>query len=90
MVSNRMARFTCQEGFPDPEALFEVQIKAVQGDSVSIEAGTISYGCWCEPSCHCTGEALSLLWAETTHIWAGRTTSPRARPQCTPTPMVRW
>ena len=47
MVSNRMARFTCKEGFPDPEALFEVQIKAVQGDSVSVKAGTISYGYWC-------------------------------------------
>jgi len=46
MVSNRMARFTHQEGFPDPEALFEVQIKAVQGDSVSIDSGTIDYGYW--------------------------------------------
>ena len=46
MVSNRMARFTHQEGFPDPEALFEVQIKAVQGDHVSIDSGTIDYGYW--------------------------------------------
>ena len=46
MVSNRMARFTHPEGFPDAEALFEVQIKAVQGETVSIDAGTIDYGYW--------------------------------------------
>jgi hypothetical protein len=44
MVSNRMARFTHQEGFPDPQALFEVQIKAVAGPSVSIDSGTVDYG----------------------------------------------
>ena len=46
LVSNRMARFTHQEGFPDPEALFEVQIKAVSGPTVTIDAGTIDYGYW--------------------------------------------
>ena len=44
--SNRMARFTHSEGFPDPEALFEVQIKAVKGEEVTINKGTIEYGSW--------------------------------------------
>ncbi len=44
--SNRMARFTHQEGFPDPAALFEVQIKAVKGDGVTIGGGVIDYGQW--------------------------------------------
>ncbi|MBS14517.1 MAG: hypothetical protein CME19_23380 [Gemmatimonadetes bacterium] len=44
--SNRMARFTHPEGFPDPAALFEIQIKAVRGESVSINGGTIDYGEW--------------------------------------------
>ena len=46
MRSNRMARFTHPEGFPDPAALFEVQIKAVAGETVSISGGTIDYGTW--------------------------------------------
>ncbi|MEE2708890.1 MAG: hypothetical protein VYA69_04775 [Gemmatimonadota bacterium] len=44
--SNRMARFTHQEGFPDPVALFEVQIKAVKGSGVTIGGGKIDYGYW--------------------------------------------
>ena len=44
--SNRMARFTHTEGFPDPEALFEVQIKAITGEDLSIDSGTIDYGDW--------------------------------------------
>lgn len=44
--SNRMARFTHPEGFPDPVALFEVQIKAVAGENVSIGNGVIDYGYW--------------------------------------------
>lgn len=44
--SNRMARFTHPEGFPDPKALFEVQIKAVLGEKVKIEGGRIEYGSW--------------------------------------------
>ncbi len=44
--SNRMARFTHQEGFPDPAALFEVQIKAAAGESVEIGGGKINYGTW--------------------------------------------
>jgi hypothetical protein len=44
--SNRMARFTHQEGFPDPAALFEVQIKAVVGETVEIGSGKIDYGTW--------------------------------------------
>ena len=44
--SNRMARFTHPEGFPDPVALFEVQIKAVSGENVSIGDGVIDYGYW--------------------------------------------
>ena len=43
--SNRMARFTHPEGFPDPEALFEVQIKAVKGGA-TIGGGTLDYGEW--------------------------------------------
>eukprot|EP01052_Picozoa_sp_SAG31_P025162 SAG31_NODE_2191_length_6228_cov_2.962806_6_plen_208_part_00 len=46
LVSNRMARFTHQEGFPDMEALFEVQIKAVSSPTVTIDAGSIDYGYW--------------------------------------------
>ena len=46
MRSNRMARFTHPEGFPDPAALFEVQIKACVGETVSISGGTIDYGTW--------------------------------------------
>lgn len=46
LSSNRMARFTHQEGFPDPDALFEVQIKAVRGEGVSIGGGVIDYGDW--------------------------------------------
>jgi hypothetical protein len=43
--SNRMARFTHQEGFPDPKALFEVQIKAAAGD-VEIGGGKLDFGSW--------------------------------------------
>ncbi|MEE2659764.1 MAG: hypothetical protein VX733_14745 [Candidatus Latescibacterota bacterium] len=43
--SNRMARFTHQEGFPDPVALFEVQVKAALGD-VEIGGGKLDYGSW--------------------------------------------
>jgi enamine deaminase RidA (YjgF/YER057c/UK114 family) len=46
MRSNRMARFSHQEGFPDPKALFEIQIKAVKGDGVTIGGGKIDYGSW--------------------------------------------
>ena len=46
MRSNRMARFTHPEGFPDPAALFEIQIKACAGETVSISGGTIDYGTW--------------------------------------------
>lgn len=44
--SNRMARFTHPEGFPDPVALFEVQVKAVSGENVTIGDGVIDYGYW--------------------------------------------
>jgi len=44
--SNRMARFTHQEGFPDPAALFEIQIKAAAGENVEIGGGKINYGTW--------------------------------------------
>jgi len=44
--SNRMARFTHAEGFPDPVSLFEVQIKAVTGANVEIGDGRINYGSW--------------------------------------------
>lgn len=43
--SNRMARFTHKEGFPDPVALFEVQIKAAAGD-VEIGGGQLDFGSW--------------------------------------------
>jgi hypothetical protein len=43
--SNRMARFTHQEGFPDPKALFEVQVKAAAGD-VEIGGGKLDFGSW--------------------------------------------
>ena len=43
--SNRMARFTHPAGFPDPEALFEIQIKAAKGD-VEIGGGKLDYGSW--------------------------------------------
>jgi len=46
LKSNRMARFTHQEGFPDPKALFEVQIKAVTGEDISFGSGKIEYGDW--------------------------------------------
>jgi enamine deaminase RidA (YjgF/YER057c/UK114 family) len=46
LASNRMARFTHPEGFPDPRALFEVQIKAVKGANVTFSGGTIDYGYW--------------------------------------------
>jgi len=44
--SNRMARFTHPAGYPDPRALFEVQIKAVKGENVSIGGGRIDCGSW--------------------------------------------
>lgn len=44
--SNRMARFTHPAGYPDPVALFEVQIKAVKGAGVTIDGGKIDYGYW--------------------------------------------
>jgi len=44
--SNRMARFTHADGFPDPEALFEVQIKAVKGEGVAVGGGRIDFGSW--------------------------------------------
>ena len=44
--SNRMARYTHPEGFPDPVALFEVQVKAVSGENVTIDDGLIDYGYW--------------------------------------------
>ena len=44
--SNRMARFTHPEGFPDPVSLFEVQIKAASGANVQIGGGKIDYGYW--------------------------------------------
>lgn len=46
LVSNRMARFTHQEGFPDPEALFEVQIKAVAGESVRVDRCAVAAAMW--------------------------------------------
>ena len=45
--SNRMARHTHPEGFPDPAALFEVQIKAVKGAGVSLSGSVdIDHGYW--------------------------------------------
>ena len=44
--SNRMARFTHAEGYPDPAALFEVQIKAALGPCVTVADGRIDYGTW--------------------------------------------
>ncbi len=44
--SNRMARFTDSEGFPDPKALFEVQIKAIKGEGVTVGGGKIDFGSW--------------------------------------------
>lgn len=44
MRSNRMARFTHALGYPDPKALFEVQIKAIQG--AAIGGGKIDHGAW--------------------------------------------
>ena len=44
--SNRMARFTHAAGYPDPRALFEVQIKAVKGENVTVGGGQIDYGTW--------------------------------------------
>jgi enamine deaminase RidA (YjgF/YER057c/UK114 family) len=46
MQSNRMARFTHAAGYPDPKALFEVQIKAIKGDGISIGGGSVQYGSW--------------------------------------------
>ena len=46
MRSNRMARFTPAAGDPDPNALFEVQIKAVKGTNVTLGGGKIEYGRW--------------------------------------------
>ncbi len=66
--SNRMARFTHAEGFPDPVSLFEVQIKAVTGAGVEIGNGRIDYGSWIDhqPSGasvlhHKDGEAVTTL-----------------------------
>ncbi|MEW6751720.1 MAG: hypothetical protein AB1505_12205 [Candidatus Latescibacterota bacterium] len=44
--SNRMARFTHAAGYPDPKALFEVQVKAVRGTGVTVGGGKIEYGAW--------------------------------------------
>ena len=46
LKSNRMARFTHPEGFPDPRALFEVEIKAVKGEDIAFGDGKIEYGAW--------------------------------------------
>jgi hypothetical protein len=46
LKSNRMARFTHSEGFPDPKALFEVEIKAIMGEDISFGYGKIEYGAW--------------------------------------------
>ena len=46
LKSNRMARFTHPEGFPDPEALFEVQIKAAKGAGVTVGGGKITGNGW--------------------------------------------
>jgi enamine deaminase RidA (YjgF/YER057c/UK114 family) len=46
LKSNRMARFTHTEGFPDPKASFEVQIKAIKGEGLSIGGGKIDFGAW--------------------------------------------
>ena len=46
LKSNRMARFTHPEGFPDPRALFEVEIKAAKGEDISVGDGKIEYGAW--------------------------------------------
>ena len=46
LKSNRMARFTHAEGFPDPKASFEVQIKAIKGEDISFGSGKINYGDW--------------------------------------------
>ena len=46
LKSNRMARFTHGEGFPDSVALFEVEIKAVKGEDLSFGDGKIEYGAW--------------------------------------------
>jgi len=44
--SNRMARFTHPDGFPDPTALFEVQIKAALGADVEVGGGQVKYKDW--------------------------------------------
>lgn len=44
--SNRMARFTHREGFPDPKALFEVQIRAALGTGLKVGDGKVDYGYW--------------------------------------------
>jgi hypothetical protein len=46
LKSNRMARFTDAEGFPDPTASFEVQIKAIKGEDISFGSGKIEFGEW--------------------------------------------
>jgi len=46
LKSNRMARFTHAAGYPDPQALFEVQIKAIKGAGISLGGGAIEYGEW--------------------------------------------
>ena len=46
LKSNLMARFTHPEGFPDPRALFEVEIKAIKGEDISFGDGKIEYGAW--------------------------------------------
>ena len=46
MRSNRMARFTHAEGYPDPDALFEVQVKAALGSCVTIGDGRVDHGTW--------------------------------------------
>ncbi|MBT5831771.1 MAG: hypothetical protein HOH77_16405 [Candidatus Latescibacteria bacterium] len=46
LKSNRMARFTHAEGFPDPAARFEVQIKAIKGEDISFGNGKIEFGDW--------------------------------------------
>ncbi len=46
LKSNRMARFTHSEGFPDPKARFEVQIKAIKGEGITFGNGKINYGAW--------------------------------------------
>jgi enamine deaminase RidA (YjgF/YER057c/UK114 family) len=46
LKSNRMARFTHPAGYPDPKALFEVQIKAAKGTGITVGDGKVEYGKW--------------------------------------------